>query len=57
MDRGAVYHLKATITTLQSKGTATPLGLGAKDSWTLSDWFEEIYLRQNGPDTYKKLFS
>lgn len=49
--------LKSTITTLQSKGTATPLALGAKDSWTLSDWFEEIYLRQNGPDVYKKLFS
>jgi len=49
--------LKATISTLQSKGTATPLALGAKDSWTLSDWFEEIYLRQNGPDAYKKLFS
>ena len=49
--------LKSTITTLQGKGTATPLALGAKDSWTLSDWFEEIYLRQNGPDAYKKLFS
>ena len=49
--------LKSAITTLQGKGTATPLGLGAKDSWTLSDWFEEIYLRQNGPDVYKKLFS
>ena len=49
--------LKSTITTLQGKGTPTPLGLGAKDSWTLSDWFEEIYLRQNGPDVYKKLFS
>ncbi|HET7029910.1 MAG TPA: extracellular solute-binding protein [Candidatus Limnocylindrales bacterium] len=49
--------LKSLITTLQGKGTATPLALGAKDSWTLTDWFEEIYLRQNGPDAYKKLFS
>ena len=49
--------LKALITTLQGKGSATPLALGAKDSWTLTDWFEEIYLRQNGPDAYKKLFS
>ena len=32
-------------------------GLGAKDSWTLTDWFEEVYLRQNGADEYKKLFS
>jgi alpha-glucoside transport system substrate-binding protein len=49
--------LKALITTLQGKGSATPLALGAKDSWTLTDWFEEVYLRQNGPDAYKKLFS
>jgi alpha-glucoside transport system substrate-binding protein len=49
--------LKSVISTLQSKGSATPLGLGAKDSWTLTDWFEEIYLRQNGADAYKKLFS
>jgi len=49
--------LKSLITTLQGKGDATPLALGAKDSWTLTDWFEEVYLRQNGPDAYKKLFS
>src|SRR5438067_201177 len=36
----------------------TPLGLGAGDSWTLTDWFEEIYLRQTGgPDKYDQLFS
>jgi len=50
-------NLKAALDTLKSKGNATPLGLGAKDSWTLTDWFEEIYLRQNGADVYKKLFS
>ncbi len=33
------------------------LGVGAKDSWTLTDWFESIYLRQAGPDKYDKLFS
>jgi alpha-glucoside transport system substrate-binding protein len=49
--------LKSLISTLQSKGSATPLALGAKDSWTLTDWFEEVYLRQNGADAYKKLFS
>ncbi len=42
--------------TLDSLG-GQPLAVGAKDSWTLTDWFEEIYLRQNGPDAYKKLFS
>ena len=49
--------LKAALDTLKTKGNATPLGLGAKDSWTLTDWFEEVYLRQNGADEYKKLFS
>ena len=48
---------KAALNALQAKGMQTPLGLGAKDSWTLTDWFEEIYLRQAGPDAYKKLFS
>ncbi len=49
--------LKAALDTLKSKGSATPLGLGAKDGWTLTDWFEEVYLRQNGTDAYNKLFS
>ena len=50
-------EFKAALDALKAKGDKTPLGLGAKDSWTLTDWFEEIYLRQNGPDAYKKLFS
>ena len=34
------------------------LGLGVSpDTWTLTDWFESIYLRQAGPDAYTKLFS
>jgi alpha-glucoside transport system substrate-binding protein len=32
-------------------------GLGAKDDWTLTDWFENIYIRQAGPDKYDQLFS
>jgi ABC-type glycerol-3-phosphate transport system substrate-binding protein len=46
----------AALTTLVSKGDK-PLGLGAKDAWTLTDWFESIYVRQAGPDAYTKLFS
>src|SRR5256886_9821701 len=34
-----------------------PLGLGAGDSWTLTDWFESVYVRQAGPDKYDQLFS
>jgi alpha-glucoside transport system substrate-binding protein len=49
-------ELKTTIEAIKAKGE-TPLGLGAKDSWTLTDWFESIYLRQAGGDAYAKLFS
>jgi alpha-glucoside transport system substrate-binding protein len=48
---------KAALDSLKAAGESTPLGLGAKDSWTLTDWFEEVYLRQAGADAYKKLFS
>jgi alpha-glucoside transport system substrate-binding protein len=41
---------------IKAKGQA-PMGLGAGDSWTLTDWFENIYARQAGPEKYDKLFS
>ena len=41
---------------IKAKGQA-PLGLGAGDSWTLTDWFESIYVRQAGPEKYDQLFS
>ena len=36
---------------------ATPWALGALDGWTLTDWFESIYLRQSGEEAYDTLFS
>ncbi len=33
----------------------TPLAIGARDGWTLTDWFENIYVRMAGPDLYMKL--
>ncbi len=33
----------------------TPLSIGAQDGWTLTDWFENIYVRVAGPDMYMKL--
>jgi alpha-glucoside transport system substrate-binding protein len=33
-----------------------PWTTGAKDSWNLTDWFENIYARSAGPDKYKQLF-
>ncbi|OJF10415.1 ABC transporter substrate-binding protein [Couchioplanes caeruleus] len=34
-----------------------PWAVGAKDGWTLTDWFEMVYLRQAGPGKYDDLFS
>jgi alpha-glucoside transport system substrate-binding protein len=34
-----------------------PWSLGAKDSWTLTDWFENVYARTAGADKYNQLFS
>jgi alpha-glucoside transport system substrate-binding protein len=36
---------------------ATPWALGAQDGWTLTDWFENIYLKMNGAEAYDTLFS
>jgi len=41
---------------IKAKGIP-PMGLGAADSWTLTDWFENIYAKQAGPEKYDKLFS
>src|SRR5436190_3068661 len=41
---------------LKAKGIP-PMGLGAADSWTLTDWFENIYAKQAGPEKYDQLFS
>jgi alpha-glucoside transport system substrate-binding protein len=47
-------EFKATLETLKDKS----LGLGTSpDTWTLTDWFESIYLRQSGGDKYDQLFS
>jgi alpha-glucoside transport system substrate-binding protein len=42
--------------TLKAKGT-TPWAAGAKDSWTLTDWFENVYARTAGPAKYNGLFT
>jgi alpha-glucoside transport system substrate-binding protein len=47
-------EFKAVLETLKDKS----LGLGTSpDTWTLTDWFESIYLRQSGGDKYDQLFS
>ena len=50
-------EFKTTLQAIKDKGT-TPLGLGVSpDTWTLTDWFESIYLRQAGADKYDQLFA
>jgi ABC-type glycerol-3-phosphate transport system substrate-binding protein len=40
--------------TLADSGTA-PIAVGGADGWTLTDWFENVYLSQAGADNYDKL--
>jgi multiple sugar transport system substrate-binding protein/alpha-glucoside transport system substrate-binding protein len=40
--------------TLADSG-ATPLAIGGADGWTLTDWFENVYLSQAGAANYDKL--
>jgi len=46
--------LKSAASTLRDSGT-TPFAISAGDGWTLTDWFENIYLRTAGADKYDKL--
>ena len=46
-----------TMTTSLTSDPMKPWALGAKDSWTLTDWFENIYARTAGVEKYNQLFS
>jgi len=48
--------LQSVVSKIKASGK-TPWALGAKDSWTLTDWFENIYARQAGPVNYQALFT
>ncbi|MBM9508859.1 ABC transporter substrate-binding protein [Actinacidiphila acididurans] len=43
-----------TAETVYESGTA-PVSVGGADGWTLTDWFENIYLSQAGPAKYDAL--
>ncbi len=43
-----------TAETLFESGTP-PVSVGGADGWTLTDWFENIYLSQAGPEKYDQL--
>jgi alpha-glucoside transport system substrate-binding protein len=44
----------AGLGTLRDAGV-TPLSVAGGDGWTLTDWFENVYLRSAGPEAYDKL--
>ncbi|WP_049571625.1 ABC transporter substrate-binding protein [Streptomyces sp. SBT349] len=44
----------STAWTLWESGT-TPLSVAGGDGWTLTDWFENIYLSQSGGEMYDRL--
>jgi alpha-glucoside transport system substrate-binding protein len=46
--------LKTAMSTLKQFGT-TPFSMCGGSGWTLTDWFENIYLRTAGVDNYNKL--
>ncbi|HJQ43829.1 MAG TPA: extracellular solute-binding protein [Jatrophihabitantaceae bacterium] len=41
--------------TLNDSGVPVPLSIGGGDGWTLTDWFENVYIRTAGIDNYDKL--
>jgi alpha-glucoside transport system substrate-binding protein len=49
-------ELLAITRKLKARGK-TPWTAGAKDSWTLTDWFENVYLKAVGPTKYQRLFT
>ncbi|MEU1041095.1 ABC transporter substrate-binding protein [Streptomyces sp. NPDC005551] len=47
-------ELLSTAQTVYDSGV-TPVSVGGADGWTLTDWFENIYLSQAGPEKYDQL--
>ncbi|MFJ8166366.1 ABC transporter substrate-binding protein [Streptomyces sp. NPDC096136] len=47
-------ELLAAADTLSASGTA-PVSVAGADGWTLTDWFENVYLSQAGPQKYDQL--
>ncbi|MGP4001862.1 ABC transporter substrate-binding protein [Streptomyces sp. 8N706] len=44
----------STARTVSESGVA-PVSVGGADGWTLTDWFENVYLSQAGPEKYDQL--
>ncbi|MFB7243383.1 sugar ABC transporter substrate-binding protein [Streptomyces populi] len=51
---GTWKEFLATARTVYDSGV-TPVSVGGADGWTLTDWFENVYLSQAGPEKYDRL--
>lgn len=47
-------ELQSLAQTVSDSGV-TPFSVGGADGWTLTDWFENVYLRVAGPEKYDQL--
>ncbi|MGH3715378.1 MAG: ABC transporter substrate-binding protein [Micromonosporaceae bacterium] len=47
-------EFNTTLGTIADSGI-TPLSVAGADGWTLTDWFENVYLQVAGPEMYDKL--
>ncbi|CAM5444487.1 ABC transporter substrate-binding protein [Streptomyces aurantiogriseus] len=47
-------ELLSTAQTVYDSGV-TPFSVGGAEGWTLTDWFENVYLSQAGPERYDQL--
>ena len=43
------------VATTVSESGVTPIAVAGGDGWTLTDWFENVYLRSAGPEKYDQL--
>jgi alpha-glucoside transport system substrate-binding protein len=41
--------------TLSDSGVSVPISVGGGDGWTLTDWFENVYIRTAGVEKYDQL--
>jgi alpha-glucoside transport system substrate-binding protein len=41
--------------TLSDSGVSVPISVGGGDGWTLTDWFENVYIRTAGVDKFDQL--
>lgn len=41
--------------TISASGVSVPISIGGGDGWTLTDWFENVYIRTAGVAMYDKL--